>query len=289
MLVVSNSERRGYVDTDAGQIHYRECGDGPAVVLLHWTPGTSHQYAAVLPALAAAGYRAIAPDLPGFGFSLRREGHWPVSEFAANLLQCLDAWGLDRTVLWGGHFAAEIALEAAVSAPERIQLLILDGTPTWDAQTRRDILAQATPSDPQPREDGGHLTDLWSHLLGEVALWRPGQAFDAEIGGYAMRLLASRMLADFDWRPARSLLEYDAPAALARLTVPMLALTAEQDPLFPCHATVLEIVSGARAHVFAGGHPVHDPARVDEYLEPVLAALEDAVGAPRGAAAGVRP
>jgi pimeloyl-ACP methyl ester carboxylesterase len=279
MLVASNSERRGYVDTDAGQVHYRDCGEGPAVVLLHWTPGTSHQYAALLPALAEAGYRAIAPDLPGFGMSCRREGHWPVGEFSANLQQCLDGWGLEQAVLWGGHFAAEIALEVAVSAPERVALLILDGTPAWDEATRRDILAQAKPADPKPREDGSHLTDLWSHLLWEVGLWRPGHAFDDEIGAFAMRLLASRMLADFDWRPARSLLEYDALDALERLTVPLLALTAEQDPLFACHATVLEIVSGARGHVFAGGHPVHDAARVAEYLEPVLPQLAAAVGA----------
>lgn len=282
MLVTSNSERRGYVDTRAGQVHFREAGAGAGVVLLHWTPGSSHQYAALLPALAAAGYRAIAPDLPGFGFSFRREGHWPVEDFAANLLECLDAWGLDSAVLWGGHFAAEIALQAAVSAPGRVDLLILDGTPAWDAATRREILAQATPADPQPREDGGHLADLWSHLLWEIGLWRPGHAFDEHIGAFAMRLLASRMLADFDWRPARSLLEYDAPQALERLAVPLLALTAEQDPLFNCHATVLEKVPAARAHVFAGGHPVHDPARVGEYLDPVLPRLAEA----RGAAAG---
>jgi len=289
MLVVSNSERRGYVDTDSGQVHYRERGDGPAVVLLHWTPGTSHQYAALMPALAAAGYRAIAPDLPGFGMSCRREGHWPVNQFAANLLQCLDGWGLDTAVLWGGHFAAEIALETAVSAPARVNLLVLDGTPTWDEATRRNILAQAKPADPQPREDGGHLTDLWSHLIGEVSLWRPGNAFDGEIGAFAMRLLASRMLADFDWRPARSLLEYDATDALARLTVPLLALTAEQDPLFGCHATVLEIVSGADGHIFSGGHPIHDAARVDEYLAPVLPRLAGAVGSPLSVADGVSP
>jgi len=286
MLVVSNSERRGYVDTDAGQVHFRECGTGPTVVLLHWTPGTSFQYAALLPALADSGYRAIAPDLPGFGMSCRREGHWPVGKFAANVLQCLDGWGLKDVVLWGGHFAAEIALETAVSAPDRIRLLILDGTPTWDEATRRDILDQAKPADPKPLEDGSHLTDLWSHLLSEVSLWRPGHAFDDDIGVFAMRLLASRMLADFDWRPARSLLEYDAQEALARLDVPLLALTAEQDPLFGCHASVLEAVPGAFGHVFAGGHPVHDASRVDEYLDPVLPRLAEATGARTAAAGG---
>ena len=276
MLVTSNAERRGYVDTAAGQVHYRECGSGPAVVLLHWTPGTSHQYAMVLPALAAAGYRAIAPDLPGFGMSLRRDGHWPVGEFAANLRQCLDGWGLEKAALWGGHFAALIALETAILDPRRIGLLILDGTPAWDEATRREILAQAKPADAQPREDGSHLTDLWSHLLWEVGMWRPGHGFDDEIGAFAMRLLASRILADFDWRPARSLLEYDAPAALAQISVPLLALTAEQDPLFGCHASVVEAVPGAAEHVFAGGHPVHERGRVDEYLAAVLPHLPPA-------------
>ena len=274
MLVTDNGERRGYVDTRAGQVHFRECGSGPGVVLLHWTPGTGHQYASVLPALAAAGYRAIAPDLPGFGFSFRRAGHWRIEDFAANLGECLDAWELDQVVLWGGHMAAEIALQTALDQPSRVALLILDGTPAWDEATRRSILAQAKPADPAPQEDGTHLANLWQHLIWELGLWRPGQAFNAELGAFAMRLLASRMLADFDWRPAQTLLEYPCPDALARLSVPLLALTAEQDPLNGCHATVLETQPLAFQHSYAGGHPLHDALRVDEYLAPVLSQLK---------------
>ena len=58
---------------------------GPAVVLLHWGPGTSAQYSAIVDEFAARGFRAIAPDLPGFGHSMRRQGHWSVGDFADNV------------------------------------------------------------------------------------------------------------------------------------------------------------------------------------------------------------
>lgn len=270
MLVPNTNERRGYVDTPAGQVHYRESGNGEAIVLLHWTPGTSHQYAAVLPALGAAGYRALAPDLPGFGLSCRREGHWSIGDFADNLLACLDSWQLENAVFWAGHMAAEIALEAALRSPARCSLLVLDGVPTWDEDLRRDILDKARPDAPQLREDGAHLEQLWQHLLSELRLWRPQAEFDEALGQQAMRLLLSRMLAEFDWRPARALLAYDSQQALRQLRTPLLALTAEQDPLRACHAAVLACVAGAGEHIFAGGHPVHEPARVAEYIAPVL-------------------
>ena len=55
-------ERRGYVDTPEGQIHYRAMGEGPAIMLVHQAPWASIQYRAILPLIAAAGYRAIATD-----------------------------------------------------------------------------------------------------------------------------------------------------------------------------------------------------------------------------------
>ena len=266
--------RRGYLDTSAGQIHYLEAGTGPAVVLLHWGPGHGEQYRGVLPALAERGYRALAPDLPGFGLSLRREGHWSIADFAANLNECLDAWDLEACTLVGGHLAALIAMETALHSPGRIQLLVLDGTPTWDAETREKIIATATHVQPAADEEGTHLNALWQHLLWETRMWRPNVTFSAELGEFAMGLLKAKMLADFDMRPGRALAEYDACAALARVDVPMLALTADDDPLNNCHEEVLALASHAQGHCFKGDHPLHTPARGSEYVRPILALLE---------------
>ena len=274
MAAGTTAARRGYLDTSAGQIHYQEAGAGPAIVLLHWGPGHSEQYAGVLSALAARGYRALAPDLPGFGMSLRREGHWSIADFAGNLNECLDAWSLQRCTLVGGHLAALIAMETALQTPSRIELLVLDGTPTWDSETREKIIATATHSQPAPDEAGTHLTALWQHLLWETRMWRPNVPFSAELGEFAMGLLQAKMLADFDMRPGRALAEYDACEALARVDVPVLALTAEDDPLNNCHEQVLSLVAHSTGHCFAGDHPIHTAARGGEYIAPILGALE---------------
>lgn len=273
-------QRFGYVDTRHGQLHYRrtarradEAGEtGHPVALLHWAPGSSAQYAAIVEALGAGGVDAIAFDLPGFGISLRREGHWSIGDFAANLLEGLRSLGVERATLVGGHLSSLIALEMARSSPASFDLVVLDGTPTWDEATRRAILEKAMPEHPSPREDGGHLVEIWNHLLWEVRMWRPHIAWSPALGDFAMQLLESRMLAGFDMRPARALLEYDVFAALADVRVPVLALSADDDPLRPCHEEVLRRVRGAHGHVFAGDHPLHDPARADEFVAPILGA-----------------
>ena len=264
-------QRFGYIDTTRGQVHYREAGRGPAVLLLHWAPGSSRQYAAAVEAFAAEGFRAIAPDLPGFGSSCRREGHWSIGDFADNVLECMNAWGVVRCALVGGHISSEIALEAAIRAPGRFAMVALDGTPTWDDALRQQILAKATPRPIELREDGAHLQSLWQHMLWEVKMWRPNAHYDTDLGRYAMKLLNARMQAGFDMRPARALLEYDVFAALAAVRVPVLALTATDDPLHNCHATVLERVSGATGHCYAGDHPVHSRARAAEFIAPIVA------------------
>ena len=64
----STTFRRTNVDSHS--VFYREAGrrDQPALLLLHGFPTSSHMFRDLIPALAE-GYRVIAPDLPGFGFS----------------------------------------------------------------------------------------------------------------------------------------------------------------------------------------------------------------------------
>jgi pimeloyl-ACP methyl ester carboxylesterase len=266
-------QRFGYVDTSRGQVHYREAGEGPAVVLLHWGPGTSAQYSAIVDEFAARGFRAIAPDLPGFGNSMRRQGHWGVGDFADNVVECLSAWGLGRCALLGGHLTSLVAMETARRAPGRLALVALDGTPVWDEALRREILAKATPTPMLPREDGEHLKALWQHLLWEVRMWRPNAAYDDGLAAFAMKLVKAKFAADFDLRPMHTLLEYDVFAGLEALGasgLPVLALSATDDPLYNCHAAVLQRVAGATGHVHPGEHPVHTRAGAAAFVAPVI-------------------
>jgi pimeloyl-ACP methyl ester carboxylesterase len=278
--------RFGYFDTTRGQVHFREAGAGPAVVLLHWTPGTSAQYSAVIEAFAAAGFRALALDLPGFGQSFRREGHWSIGDFAATVIECMVLSNAGKTTLVGGHLGSEIAIETVLRAPERIALAVLDGTPVWDETLRAAIVSGATPPALEIRAGGEHMAEIWTQVMGGVRIWRPNVAWTPELAAFAMKLLKARLLSDFDMRPSKALLEYDIFGALARLAnagVPVLALSAADDPLRSCHEALLARVPGASGHCFPGDHPVHRRAGAPEYVEPIIARWRALAEAAHGA------
>jgi haloalkane dehalogenase len=114
-------------------IAYREelpAGDGanpPAAMFLHGYPTSSYLWRSVLSAAAATGYRAIAPDLPGFGDSPPDlPGTW--ERQVANVERFRRALGLDRLVLgvhdWGGL----IGLRWACDHPDAVSALVITDT-----------------------------------------------------------------------------------------------------------------------------------------------------------------
>ena len=101
-------------------------GEGPAVVLLHGFPDSSHLWRNQVPALVAAGYRAIAPDLRGFGESGRPEGvdAYRITRSVADVVAILDALGLERAHVVGHDWGAGLAWVLAALVPERVDRLV---------------------------------------------------------------------------------------------------------------------------------------------------------------------
>ena len=66
--------REGYADLSEVQLHYVEAGDGPLVVLLHGFPELWYGWRLQIKALAAAGFRVVAPDMRGYNLSSRPKG-----------------------------------------------------------------------------------------------------------------------------------------------------------------------------------------------------------------------
>ena len=120
--------RCAYVDAAHGQVHLREEGSGPPVLLLHKTPTSSLTYTRVLPLLAAAGYRAIAIDTPGYGQSERpAEIPSQMAFYADTVRDVLDALGIEQARVVGFYTGAKIALETAARHPARVRALVLSG------------------------------------------------------------------------------------------------------------------------------------------------------------------
>jgi pimeloyl-ACP methyl ester carboxylesterase len=66
--------REGYADLSEVRLHYVEAGDGPLVVLLHGFPEFWYGWRLQIKALAAAGFRVVAPDMRGYNLSSRPKG-----------------------------------------------------------------------------------------------------------------------------------------------------------------------------------------------------------------------
>ena len=106
-------------------------GSGPPVVLLHGFPENSHSWRHQLPALAAAGYRAVAPDLRGYGRSDRPEavGDYAIDALAGDVWGLIDALGSGPVHLVGHDWGGSLAWVTAVRRPELLRSLTILNSP----------------------------------------------------------------------------------------------------------------------------------------------------------------
>ena len=117
------------VDVDGMSIFYREAGppDGPAILLLHGFPASSHMFRDLMPRLADR-YRVIAPDYPGSGHSDAPS----VAQFSYTFERLTDVveglsqkLRLGRYVLYLQDFGGPVGFRLATRHPERVQALII--------------------------------------------------------------------------------------------------------------------------------------------------------------------
>lgn len=122
-----------FIDTNGLRMAVFEQGSGPAIVLLHGFPELAFSWRFQIPALAAAGYRAIAPDMRGYGQTGGPDGveNYCVAELIRDLHGLLDAEGLERAIFVGHDWGAILLWQMAMLAPERIEKLIILNIPHY--------------------------------------------------------------------------------------------------------------------------------------------------------------
>lgn len=108
-----------------------EQGQGPPVVLCHGFPGLAYSFRHQLPALAAAGFRAIAPDQRGYGRSDRpaEVERYDANHAMADMLGLLDALKIEKAVFVGHDFGAQQVCNLAVRHPERVTAAVIMSCP----------------------------------------------------------------------------------------------------------------------------------------------------------------
>jgi pimeloyl-ACP methyl ester carboxylesterase len=217
---------KGYAEGRFGQIHYAVCGQGRPLVLLHQSPTDMVQFARVMSPLAAAGIRAIAVDLPGFGTSDVPDHPPSIAEYAHIVPAVLDALGIAQSSVLGHHTGAIIATEAALQFPERVDKVILHGPlPMSDEErsTWRQLLSRE--KNWNLRWDGSHLTELWNIRFNAQKSWTDIEAFHAN---FIHGLLAGRTV----WYAHDAVMTYRHEEAMDRLTQPCLILANTGDAIY---------------------------------------------------------
>lgn len=104
------------------KLHYESQGEGPLVVLCHGFPELAYSWRHQIPALAAAGYRVVAPDQRGYGRSPIPAAieDYDIEHLTDDLLELLDDLGEEHAVFVGHDWGSLVVWSLALRAPERM-------------------------------------------------------------------------------------------------------------------------------------------------------------------------
>ncbi len=113
-----------FADVGGVRVRYLDTGSGPPVVLVHGFASSLETWNAVVPALAK-NHRVIALDLKGFGWSGRPEGDYSPRAQAELVFALLEQRGVEKAAVVAHSWGASVALEMALTHPERVTKLAL--------------------------------------------------------------------------------------------------------------------------------------------------------------------
>lgn len=114
------------VETNGIRMHAAEAGDGPLVVLCHGFPELGYSWRHQLPALAEAGFHAVAPDMRGYGQTDRPQAvdQYTLLHLVGDMVGLLDALGEGPAVIAGHDWGAPLAWLAALLRPDRFRAVV---------------------------------------------------------------------------------------------------------------------------------------------------------------------
>lgn len=229
------------------EVRYREAGAGPVLVLAHGLGISADYWYRNAPALAAEGYRVLAPDLPGFGRTAGPREGLSVQAQAEALAAWADALELSPAVYLGHSLSCQAALELAVHHPDRVRALVL-AAPTG---------APGTPTRRLLRQARGLLLD---------AAREPWKLVPFVAQSYLLAGLPRV------WRTWREGTRHDPLPVLAEVHAPALVLVGTRDPVVPLeYAEMLAwgLPQGRLEMIEGGTHAVHF-SRAEDFNRAVL-------------------
>jgi pimeloyl-ACP methyl ester carboxylesterase len=147
------------IETNGIKLHVVEQGTGPVVVLCHGFPECWYSWRHQIQALADAGFRAVAPDMRGYGRSdaPREADKYTLVDYVGDIVGLLDGLGVDQAVVAGHDFGATVAWEVALMRPDRFRGVIALGVPFRS----RGFGTPVRPTSVMPRTDDAVYYQLY--------------------------------------------------------------------------------------------------------------------------------
>jgi pimeloyl-ACP methyl ester carboxylesterase len=126
MSMTTSGIMRRAVEANGIHLHIAERGDGPVVVLCHGFPESRYSWRHQLAALSAAGFRAVAPDMRGYGQSDRPDAidQYTLLHLVGDMVGLVDALGVDQAAIAGHDWRAPVAWHSALLRPDRFRAVI---------------------------------------------------------------------------------------------------------------------------------------------------------------------
>jgi pimeloyl-ACP methyl ester carboxylesterase len=240
---------RTLLPVDGQQLAVVDEGSGDPVVMIHGFPELAYSWRHQIPALAAAGFRAIAYDQRGYGESSKPHDvdAYALTNLAADAVGLLDVLGLERATFVGHDWGSIVVWTAALMYPERVEKVVSLNVPYrgWCA---------GFPSTDVIRDK---LTDRFGYVLAFQELGVTEAAFEADPDAWLravyLGIAADRtFMTDDDFATYRDAFvagglfgplgpyrNIDANAAATKhladvqITQPALMITADRDPILP--------------------------------------------------------
>ena len=239
---------RGLARTFAGHIHWRACGQGPAVMISHINQQSSALMIELLQALAP-DFRAVAIDYPSHGHSDHVARQPTIEDYARSVIEVMDSLKIERAFALGEAVGAGVSYALGANYKRRIDRVIAINTPYFEKGGQQDIadIAKVRPSDPSgfpaPRTLDFVLASDPDH-----APIRPTQSWMDRINTAQLEVGRDR------WQAVQAFAGFDLLGTLGRLTCPVLMLYGEKfiygkhrDKVHAaCPHATLEIVTGGR-------------------------------------------
>lgn len=264
------------IAANGARFHIVEVGSGPVVLFLHGFPTYWWTWRTYLEHFAAAGYRAIAMDLRGYGGSDHPPEGYDLPTLTNDVDALLRNLGCDDAVVIGHGWGGLIAWSLGAVHPDVVRAIVPIAAPhprtlrNWQAARSMDVLRQTLswqlpfwPEHALQANDGKRIDDLL-HAWSATPDWPDANTSMMYRSAFCRWPTAHTALEYQRWA-VRSLLRSDGrrymDAVSAPIPVPVLHLHGVDDPVVPvkCCAGSDEYVAGSYAFMeVPGGHFAHE-------------------------------